>query len=215
MDDLGDQLERMLRAQPEPHQGDIRPLARGHGPDLPHLDLAGDHLMTKPSDDLGEEIESRPLLVRDQHSEAVDRAHRLGLRPCLVSIAATGVPRGRTVQIGRHHREWQQSVASNGPDQQPFCYRSCRWLIARGAPSGITLPRDERTCVRDEVSHERCSSAPGSPHPAGRPIPQPSRTSSTSTTALLCSSSRAAYTARRRRATHRRPPSPLPSERSA
>ena len=71
-DDLRDQLERMLGVQSEPDQSDIRPLPRGHRPDLLDVDLARDHLVAEAGHDLGEQFEPLPLLVRDQDTQMPD-----------------------------------------------------------------------------------------------------------------------------------------------
>ena len=74
--DLRDQLERVLGAQPEPDQGDVGALPRGHGADLSDVDLAGDHLMAEAGHDLGEQLEPVPPLVRDQDAEVLGRRRR-------------------------------------------------------------------------------------------------------------------------------------------
>ena len=42
-------------------------------PDLLDVDLAGDHLVAQPRDDLREQLEPFALLVRDQDAEALLR----------------------------------------------------------------------------------------------------------------------------------------------
>ena len=54
VDDLGDQVERVLGAQAEPDERDVGVLSRRYGADLPDVDLAGDHLVTEAGHDLGE-----------------------------------------------------------------------------------------------------------------------------------------------------------------
>ena len=49
------------------------------GADLLDVDLAGDHLVTEPGDDLGEQLEPVASLVRDQDAEVLDPV--LGHRP--------------------------------------------------------------------------------------------------------------------------------------
>ena len=71
-DDLRDQLECMLGVQAEADQGDVGPLSRGYCPDLLDGDLARDHLVPEPCDDLGEQLESLALLVCDQHAQVPD-----------------------------------------------------------------------------------------------------------------------------------------------
>ena len=46
--DLGDQIERVLRARPEPDQSDVGMLPRGDRADLLDVDLAGDHVVPEP-----------------------------------------------------------------------------------------------------------------------------------------------------------------------
>lgn len=68
-DDLLDQLERVLRGETEPDQGDVGSLPRGHCGDCRDVGLAGDHLVPEPRDDLGEQLEPVPPLVRDQDAQ--------------------------------------------------------------------------------------------------------------------------------------------------
>ena len=72
MDDLRDQLQRVLGAQPEPDKRNIGMLPRGHGADFADVDLARDHLVAETGHDLGEQLEAVPPLVRDQDSEMGD-----------------------------------------------------------------------------------------------------------------------------------------------
>ena len=71
VDDLRDQLERVLGAEPEPDERDVGVLSRGHRADLAHVDLAGDHLVAEPGDDLSEQLEPVAPLVRDQDAEVL------------------------------------------------------------------------------------------------------------------------------------------------
>ena len=71
-DDLPDQVERVLRVQPEPDERDVGPFSRRHRPDLLDVDLARDHLVPEPGDDLREQREPVAALVRDQHPEVSD-----------------------------------------------------------------------------------------------------------------------------------------------
>ena len=79
MDDLADQLERVLGGEAEPDERDVGMLSRGHGADLLDVDLARDHLVAEPGDDLGEQLEPVASLVRDQDAEVLDSV--LGHRP--------------------------------------------------------------------------------------------------------------------------------------
>ena len=79
VDDLGDQLERMLRAQAEPDERDVRMLSRGHLSDFPDVDLARDDLVPESGDDLREQVEPVSSLVRDQDTQR--RGHFAVHRP--------------------------------------------------------------------------------------------------------------------------------------
>lgn len=46
-------------------------LSRRHRADLCDVDLAGDHVVTEPGDDLGEQLEPVAALVSDQHPQAL------------------------------------------------------------------------------------------------------------------------------------------------
>ena len=61
----------MLGGEPEPDERDIGPLPRGDRSDLPDVDLAGDHLVAEPGDDLGEQLEPVAALVRDQDTQVL------------------------------------------------------------------------------------------------------------------------------------------------
>ena len=116
---------------------------------------------------------------------------------------AAGLPIG---DAGDQQRDQPVRARGVGDRERPRRNRALAILrAARTLRAGTRARRHAAaaTARRSSPCGARCrsprraprgSSAPGSPHPAGRPIPQPSRTSSTSTTALLCSSSRAAYT---------------------
>ena len=69
VDDLRDQLQRVLGGEPEPDERHVGLLPRGHRADFPDVDLARDHLMAEPGDDLGEQLEPVPPLVRDQDAQ--------------------------------------------------------------------------------------------------------------------------------------------------
>ena len=75
MHDLRDQLERMLGAHAEPDERDVGSLPRGHRADLCDVDLARDHLVPEPGDDLGEQLQPVPPLVRDQDTQVRDLVH--------------------------------------------------------------------------------------------------------------------------------------------
>ena len=64
-DDLRDQVERVFRAHAESDEGDVGSLAFGRRADLLHVDLAGNHLVTEPADDLGKDVKPFALLVGD------------------------------------------------------------------------------------------------------------------------------------------------------
>jgi len=71
VDDLRDQLERVLGAQAEANQRHIGSLPRSHRTDLPDLDLTGDHVMAELGDDLCEQLEPVTSLIRDQDTEVL------------------------------------------------------------------------------------------------------------------------------------------------
>jgi hypothetical protein len=73
VDDLLDQVERMLGALAQADDGDVRPLARRHCSDVVHLDLARDHVVPERGDNRRDEGQAILALVRDQN------AHVLGL----------------------------------------------------------------------------------------------------------------------------------------
>jgi hypothetical protein len=67
VDDLLDQLQRMLRALAEADERNVWVLARCHRPHLAHLDLRDEHLVPEPGDD-GRDIGKTILaLVGDEH----------------------------------------------------------------------------------------------------------------------------------------------------
>ncbi|MGD0713543.1 MAG: hypothetical protein ABSB24_05085 [Gaiellaceae bacterium] len=69
MDDLADQLERVLGGGPERDQGDIGTLPRRRRAGLPDLDLAGDHLVAEAGDEVGEQLEPVLTFVRNQNAQ--------------------------------------------------------------------------------------------------------------------------------------------------
>jgi hypothetical protein len=69
VDDLRDQLEGVLRADPEPDEGHVGLFPGGDGANLSDVDLPGNHLVTEARHDLGEQSEPVPPLVRDQDAE--------------------------------------------------------------------------------------------------------------------------------------------------
>src|SRR5689334_3641416 len=66
----------MIGVQPQPDQCDVRPLPRRHRAHFLDVDLAGYHLVPQPGHDLGEQLESLALLVRDQDTEVPDLVQR-------------------------------------------------------------------------------------------------------------------------------------------
>jgi hypothetical protein len=111
VDDLLDQLERMLRALAETDERDIRLLARGYRSDLADLDLRSDHLVPEAGDkgcDVGEAILA---LVGDEHPE---------------TSQVTGVS-GR-IQRGakNRHRVWRLAAANRRETRaRAPCARTC------------------------------------------------------------------------------------------
>ena len=96
VDDLRDQLERMLGAQPKTDERDVGVLPRSHRADLLDVDLAGDHLVTETSHDLGEQLEPVPSLVRDQDAEGRDLRIAQQLRSKSQEADSSAVGRSRT-----------------------------------------------------------------------------------------------------------------------
>ena len=76
-DDLRDQLEGVLRAQPETDECYIRPLPLGGGSNFLDVDLASDHLVAEADHDLRKQLEPIAPLVRDQDAKML----RLTLGP--------------------------------------------------------------------------------------------------------------------------------------
>ena len=72
VDDLRDQFECVLGAEPEPDERDVGMLSRGHRADFSDVDLAGDHLMAEAGHDLGEQLEPVSAFVCDQDAKARD-----------------------------------------------------------------------------------------------------------------------------------------------
>jgi hypothetical protein len=71
VDDLLDQLERMLRARTETDERNIRLFARSYWSDLADFDLRRDHLVSEAGDhccDIGQAVLA---LVSDEHTEMV------------------------------------------------------------------------------------------------------------------------------------------------
>jgi hypothetical protein len=65
MDDLADQLERVLGGGPEHDQGYIGPLPHRRRAGPLDSDLAGDHLVAEVGDEVGEQIEPVLTFVRN------------------------------------------------------------------------------------------------------------------------------------------------------
>ena len=69
VDDLGDQVKRVLGAQTEPDKSDVGALPRGHLCDHIDVDLASDHHVPEPGNQLRELLEPVASFVGDQHAE--------------------------------------------------------------------------------------------------------------------------------------------------
>ena len=67
--DLGDQLQCVRRARPEPHQCDVGVLPRRHRADVLHRDLARDHVVPETDHDLREQLQPVAFLIRDQNTQ--------------------------------------------------------------------------------------------------------------------------------------------------
>ena len=72
LDDLLDQLERMLRGEAETDERDIGVLTRCHRSHRRHVDLARDHFVPQARDDLCEHLEPVAALVRDQDAQRLN-----------------------------------------------------------------------------------------------------------------------------------------------
>ena len=59
----------MLGAQPEADERDVWTLSLGDGTDFLHVDLARDHFVAEPRDDLCKQFEPVTLLVCDQDAQ--------------------------------------------------------------------------------------------------------------------------------------------------
>ena len=70
VDDLLDQLQRMLRALAEADEGDVRVLPRCDRADLADLDLRGDHLVPQAGHDGRNGGKTILALVRDEHTKS-------------------------------------------------------------------------------------------------------------------------------------------------
>jgi hypothetical protein len=67
VDDLLDQLQRVLGAFTEAYERNVRVLARRHRPDLGYLDLRDEHLVPQPGDDCRDIGKTILTLVGDEH----------------------------------------------------------------------------------------------------------------------------------------------------
>ena len=72
--DLVDQVERVLRALPEPDERDVGSLSGGHGADVRDVDLARDHLVAEGDHDRGDQREAILALVGDQDAQMLGLA---------------------------------------------------------------------------------------------------------------------------------------------
>ena len=75
--DLGDHVERVLAADAEPHERQIRVLALGCGRHVRDLEFPRDHLVPEPGHDRRDALEPILALVRDQNAQqSSDFGHR-------------------------------------------------------------------------------------------------------------------------------------------
>ena len=91
MDDLGDQVQGVLRAQPEPDQRDIGMFPGCGYRDFHDVDLAGDHVVSEPDHDLGKQLQPIASFVRDQDTQMLYVALERRVR----HVAADSTPRVR------------------------------------------------------------------------------------------------------------------------
>jgi hypothetical protein len=73
VDDLVDQVERMLRASAESYERDVRALSRGDSSHVLDVDLAGDHLVTESDDDRNNKLKAVLAFVRDENAQRICR----------------------------------------------------------------------------------------------------------------------------------------------
>jgi GTP-binding protein LepA len=118
VDDLLDQLERMLRALSEADERYIRLFAGGHRSNLADLDLRCNHLVPEAADDFGDNDQSVLALVRHEHAEtlyvcAVSGRSQLQLKEYLARRSPP-IPRklGKT-RAEYHRRPMDQSKIRN------------------------------------------------------------------------------------------------------
>jgi hypothetical protein len=85
--DLLDQHERALRVESQLDQGQIGLFPRIQGGDCPDVDLADDHLVSEPGDNLGDQLSPLMLLVGDQHPQLLELVlhHRVGTLSALAT----------------------------------------------------------------------------------------------------------------------------------
>ncbi len=83
MDDLVDQLERVLGGQSESDQGDVWMFPCSGGTDRSDVDLARHHIVPKAGNHLCEQIEAVASLVRDEDAEPL-RIFHYRRRPCFM-----------------------------------------------------------------------------------------------------------------------------------
>jgi hypothetical protein len=105
VDDLLDQLERVLRGETEPDERDVRLFPGRHCSDGRDVDLAGDHLVPEACDYLGEQLEPVASFVGDQDAQVLN----------LVLDHPPRSPRGIFYPNGRCR------IARRKPLRYPFC----------------------------------------------------------------------------------------------
>ncbi len=74
MNNLVNQLQRMLRARTQTHQRNIRPLPGSNSTNILNIDLTSDHLMTKRSHNRHHKIKTILTLISDQNPQMIGPA---------------------------------------------------------------------------------------------------------------------------------------------
>ena len=105
-------------------------LSRRHRADLADLDLARDHLMSEPSDDLRQELETVASLVSNQNAKVLDTVLREASSRFNLEMPADGAePLKRKVS--------RRDVRARAPDTPPRLQRvNETWGRGVGKPSG-------------------------------------------------------------------------------
>src|SRR5579859_39594 len=91
-DDLGDQLESVVGARPEPDQCDVGMLPGRDLPDLLDVDLTGDHVMPQPDHHLRQQLQPIAPLARDQDTQMLGCGLGHGYTKALIAARSSWSP---------------------------------------------------------------------------------------------------------------------------